>query len=156
MIVISVTWHHVSIGSSNGYVPNRQWAITWPNDDIFSLLKNKCTPSSQCFNIPDSKVHEANMGPNWSRQDPGGPHVGPMNFAIWDLYSDTLCYLIYFSFCSHMMFYVIWLNFSNLFEIWYFVHLYFLIIMCHLFNHVCNMILSDVCLYFLIIMCFNC
>ena len=23
------------------------------------------------------------MGPNWDRQDPGGPHVGPMNFAIW-------------------------------------------------------------------------
>ena len=26
---------------------------------------------------PDSKVHEANMGPIWGRQDPGGPHVGP-------------------------------------------------------------------------------
>ena len=35
-------------------------------------------------NIPDSKVHGANMGPIWGRQDPGGPHVGPMNFAIWD------------------------------------------------------------------------
>ena len=23
------------------------------------------------------------MGPIWGRQDPGGPHVGPMNFAIW-------------------------------------------------------------------------
>ena len=32
---------------------------------------------------PDSKVNGANMGPIWSRQDPGGPHVGPMNFAIW-------------------------------------------------------------------------
>ena len=32
---------------------------------------------------PDSKVHAANMGPIWDRQDPGGPHVGPMNFAIW-------------------------------------------------------------------------
>ena len=31
---------------------------------------------------PDSKVHGANMGPTWGRQDPGGPHVGPMNFAI--------------------------------------------------------------------------
>ena len=28
---------------------------------------------------PDSKVHEAYMGPTWGRQDPGGPHVGPMN-----------------------------------------------------------------------------
>ena len=32
---------------------------------------------------PDSKVHGTNMGPTWGRQDPGGPHVGPMNFAIW-------------------------------------------------------------------------
>ena len=41
-------------------------------------------------------VHGANMGPTWggqdpggphvgpmNRQDPGGPHVGPINFAIW-------------------------------------------------------------------------
>ena len=32
---------------------------------------------------PDSNVHGANMEPIWGRQDPGGPHVGPMNFAIW-------------------------------------------------------------------------
>ena len=32
---------------------------------------------------PDSKVHGANMGPIWGRQNPGGPHVGPMNFVIW-------------------------------------------------------------------------
>ena len=35
--------------------------------------------------IPDSKVDGANMGPIWVRQDPGGSHVDPMNFAIWDL-----------------------------------------------------------------------
>ena len=34
--------------------------------------------------FPDSKVHGANVGPIWGRQDPGGPHVGPMNFAIWE------------------------------------------------------------------------
>ena len=33
---------------------------------------------------PDSKVHEANIGPIWGRQDPDGPHVGPMDFVIWD------------------------------------------------------------------------
>ena len=32
---------------------------------------------------PNSKVHGANMGPIWGRRDPGGPHVGPMDFAIW-------------------------------------------------------------------------
>ena len=34
---------------------------------------------------PDSKVRGANMGPIWGRQDPGGPHVGAINFAIWEL-----------------------------------------------------------------------
>ena len=34
--------------------------------------------------IPDSKVHGANMGPIWGRQDPGKPHAGPMNLDIWD------------------------------------------------------------------------
>ena len=24
------------------------------------------------------------MGPIWGRQDPGGPHVGPMNLALWE------------------------------------------------------------------------
>ena len=38
----------------------------------------------QYHDTPDSKIHGANMGPIWGRQDPGGPHVGPMNFAIWD------------------------------------------------------------------------
>ena len=32
---------------------------------------------------PDTKVHGANMKPIWGRQDPGGPHVGPMNFDNW-------------------------------------------------------------------------
>ena len=24
------------------------------------------------------------MGPTWGREDPGGPHIIPMNLAIWD------------------------------------------------------------------------
>ena len=39
--------------------------------------------------VPDSKVHEANMGPIRGRQDPGGPHVGPMNFAIWGVWGSA-------------------------------------------------------------------
>ena len=27
------------------------------------------------------------MGSFWGRQDPGGPHFGPMNFAMWDIVS---------------------------------------------------------------------
>ena len=34
-------------------------------------------------NVPDSKMHGANVGPTWGRKDPGGPHVGRMNLAIW-------------------------------------------------------------------------
>ena len=35
-------------------------------------------------NNPDSKVYGANMRPTWGRQDPGGPHVGAVNFVIWE------------------------------------------------------------------------
>ena len=35
-----------------------------------------------CSYCPDNKVRGANMGPIWGRQDPGGPHVGPMNLAL--------------------------------------------------------------------------
>ena len=38
-----------------------------------------------CDTIHDSKVHGASMGPTWGRQDPGGPHVGHMKLAIWDV-----------------------------------------------------------------------
>ena len=31
----------------------------------------------------DGKVHGVNMGPIWGQQEPGGPYVGPLNFAIW-------------------------------------------------------------------------
>ena len=40
--------------------------------------------------IPDSKVHGANMGPIWGRQDPGGPQVGPMNLAILECFCRLL------------------------------------------------------------------
>ena len=34
---------------------------------------------------PGSKVHVPNMGPIWGREDPGGPHVGPIHLAIWGI-----------------------------------------------------------------------
>ena len=42
-------------------------------------------PMKCLWSYPNSKVHGANMGPIWGRQDPDGPHVGPMNFALWVL-----------------------------------------------------------------------
>ena len=60
------------------------WNLTWfdfrgdtPPEvicDVSNILED---------GYPDSKVHGANMGPIWGRQDPGGPHVDPMNFVIW-------------------------------------------------------------------------
>ena len=41
-------------------------------------------------NYSDNKVHGTNMGPIWGRQGPGGPHVGPMNLAIWVAASKLL------------------------------------------------------------------
>ena len=47
---------------------------------IFLLYIN--TP--HCKSIPDSNVRGANMGPTWVLSASDGPHVGPMNLAIWD------------------------------------------------------------------------
>ena len=38
---------------------------------------------------PDSKVRGANMGPNWVLSAPDGPHVGPMNLAIWVMFQEN-------------------------------------------------------------------
>ena len=47
-------------------------------DDYKNVLKRKMF-SVRC---PDSKIHEANMGPAWVLSAPDGPHVGHMNLAI--------------------------------------------------------------------------
>ena len=44
---------------------------TWMPDKNFQGSKH----------FPDSKIQGANMGPIWGRQDPVGPHVGPVNSA---------------------------------------------------------------------------
>ena len=42
------------------------------------------------YHYPDNKVHGANMGPIWGRQDPDVPHVGPMKLAIWAKFNGGL------------------------------------------------------------------
>ena len=39
--------------------------------------------AAMALTYTDSKLHGANMGPIRGRQDPGRPHVGSMNLAIW-------------------------------------------------------------------------
>ena len=46
--------------------------------------------------IPNSKVHWANVAPIWDRQDPGGPHVAPMNFTIWYGQVQSLIFVLLF------------------------------------------------------------
>ena len=48
------------------------------------IEKSYAVPLYYGKDAPDRKVHGANMGPIWGRQDPDGPHVGPINIAIWD------------------------------------------------------------------------
>ena len=51
--------------------------------DEKAFVNQTITTTNARYSISDSKVDRANMGPIWGRQDPGGPHVGPMNSAIW-------------------------------------------------------------------------
>ena len=44
---------------------------------------NTTLTTTENLTFPDSKVHGTNMRPIWGRQDLGGRHVGPINFAIW-------------------------------------------------------------------------
>ena len=59
------------------------WALCQENTQIECVLCEGVKGMLRWLN-PDSKVHGANMGPIWGRQNPGGPYVGPMNFAIWE------------------------------------------------------------------------
>ena len=56
--------------------------------DIGKITPNHIEAWVLCF--PDNKVHGANVGPTRGRQDRGGPHVGPMNFAIWVISWEVL------------------------------------------------------------------
>ena len=71
--------------------------------------------------IPDSKVYRANMGPTWGLQDPCGPHVGPMNLAIWNavLYNkhfDIVLDMITMPRWYDMLTYFLWQHFLVLFS----------------------------------------
>ena len=92
-----------STNNANVYLSSTSPPPTNPMYGAVSNIGNSCSISPQggcslnilllpgyggCKNLgsnPDSKVHGANMGPIWGRQDPGGPHVGPMNLDIWEV-----------------------------------------------------------------------
>ena len=51
----------------------------------------------------DSKVHVVNMGPTWVLSVPGGPHVGPMSFAIRVITSHIIMGGVIISRCPRYM-----------------------------------------------------
>ena len=61
-------------------------ALQWSRENIDQTLTSQKTA-----HIPDSKVHGANMGPIWGQQDPGGPHVGPMNLLSGERELCSVC-----------------------------------------------------------------
>ena len=94
-----------NIGSGNGLVlsgtkPSPEPMLTkvtrprWVDSGIWSIFSTApavfIITQNHIAVDPDSKVHGAIMGPIWGRQDPGGPHVVPMNFAIWGLLKDAM------------------------------------------------------------------
>ena len=62
--------------NSNGFV------FFW---SYYACRVNYCNPF---IHVSMTPLIASFMGPIWGtiwgRQDPGGPHVGPVNFAIWD------------------------------------------------------------------------
>ena len=65
--------------------------------DIATTKQNTTKPCTYpvgyaVLTAPDSNVHGGNMGPIWGRQDPGGPHIGPMKLlsgAFIHVYSQV-------------------------------------------------------------------
>ena len=66
--------------------------------------------------FPDSKVHGANMGPTWVLSAPGGPHVSPMNLAIWVRLSR--CEICWALICKYMYVWHHHLKRSNMIWFW--------------------------------------
>ena len=53
---------------------------------VTTLTAHACTNSFNSQESPPPPPKQGSWGQHgvhWSRQDPGGPHVGPINFAIW-------------------------------------------------------------------------
>ena len=95
--------HDVSNHRQLGYFFNNLLRITPKNTPKFCIIGPLWVESIHDLLIPfrkgqscqtrlhgiirDSKVRVASMGPTWGLSAPGGPHVGPMNLAIRDIFT---------------------------------------------------------------------
>ena len=97
-----VYWHKFALLGLNELIT---WLIWAKQVKKGTLQSWKAVSIMLNHQLPDSKVHEANMGPIWGRQDPGGPHVGHRNLAIWAVAGkrrDSFCCIIFREIpCTH-------------------------------------------------------
>ena len=87
MTIIYTTIKQLTYDNS-WYLSLYQGSLHMARASLSSVLSwyQAALPYIHIWYIPDSKVHGAKMGPTWGRQDPGGPRVGHMNLAIWDMF----------------------------------------------------------------------
>ena len=83
-------WHHLKTSHLKvimNMAINLSW-VTLNHEKIKSFKYQTLTYAAvlvqKLVGTLDSKVDGANMRLICGQQDPGGPHVGPINLAIWD------------------------------------------------------------------------
>ena len=77
----------------------RQWLSCSPRFVFYVMFHMKWAlsqPIRPILKYGKGVVHGANIGPIWGRRDPGGPYVGPMNFAILDSKAKALWSKMFF------------------------------------------------------------
>ena len=79
----NTSWRHCCCQATSHYLSQRWLGSRWPYGGTGSQYVQGPHNETIVQTYPDSKVHGANMGSIWGQQDPGGPHVGPMNLALW-------------------------------------------------------------------------
>ena len=82
-VVKPLQWHHMRSGRPKSTATRLFVLLLTQADDKEHIQAHFTGPSLWVWGAPDSKVHGAILRPIWGRQDPDGPHVGPMNFAVW-------------------------------------------------------------------------
>ena len=85
--MVLIQWEYiVCINNNDGFkmITHLKYIRAFPNIwHLCTRLFPVIIDLNPQWTAPDSKIHGANMGPIWGRQDPGGPHVGPIKSAIW-------------------------------------------------------------------------
>ena len=103
-------WWKIQITLNSWYILKQQtltrsWEANTTFNDIVELLPREFYGPMVVFVsfhiIPDSKIQGANKGPIWGPQDPGGPHVGPMNLDICN--TTPLCMRIWWYLSSKIL-----------------------------------------------------